>query len=62
MSRPTVAAIMAAACSWRVTISLMRFELRSDSTKSRFSSPAHAQAAALEHINKEQEHAALHMR
>ena len=39
VSRPTVAAIMAAACSWRVTISLIFLLLRRLSTKSRFSSP-----------------------
>src|SRR6185503_3446278 len=38
VSRPWVAAMKAADCSWRVRISLIR-ELRSDSTTSRFSSP-----------------------
>lgn len=38
--RPTVAAIMAAACSWRVTMSRIRLLWRKLSTKSRFSSPA----------------------
>ncbi|MNL40953.1 hypothetical protein D3C87_1633340 [compost metagenome] len=36
--RPYVAAMKAAACSWRVKTSLMR-DLRSDSTTCRFSSP-----------------------